>query len=100
MNAHGDLSPQIPAIVKALPNPIDQLKLFELIQIIPSPTKSALRLFLRVSTCRSRKRQSELRLVRIAYVIGAAAAVGLANSRQSQDRLSARHGDGCSGDVT
>jgi hypothetical protein len=43
MNAHADVFPQIPAIVKALPNPIDQMKLFELIQIIPSPTKSALR---------------------------------------------------------
>jgi hypothetical protein len=42
MNAHADVFPQIPAIVKALPNPIDQMKLFELIQIIPSPTKSAL----------------------------------------------------------
>jgi hypothetical protein len=42
VNAHADLFPQIPAIVKALPNPIDQMKLFELIQIIPSPTKSAL----------------------------------------------------------
>jgi hypothetical protein len=43
MNAHADLFPQLPAIVKALPNPIDQMKLFELIQIIPSPTKSALK---------------------------------------------------------
>src|ERR1700687_6041904 len=42
MNAHAELFPQIPAIVKALPNPIDQMKLVELIQIIPSPTKSAL----------------------------------------------------------
>jgi hypothetical protein len=42
MNAHIDLFPQIPAIAKALPNPIDQMKLFELIQIIPGPTKSAL----------------------------------------------------------
>ena len=42
MNAHADLFPQIPAIVKALPDPIDQMKLFELIQIIPSPTRSAL----------------------------------------------------------
>jgi len=42
MNAHADLFPRIPAIVKALPNPIDQMKLFELIQIIPSPTKSAI----------------------------------------------------------
>ncbi len=43
MNAHAELFLQIPAIVKALPNPIDQMKLFELIQIIPSPTKSALK---------------------------------------------------------
>ena len=43
MNAHADVFPQIPAIVKALPNPVDQMKLFELIQIIPSPTKSALK---------------------------------------------------------
>jgi hypothetical protein len=43
VNAHADLFPQIPAIVKALPGPIDQMKFFELIQIIPSPTKSALR---------------------------------------------------------
>src|SRR6266849_5684723 len=42
MNAHADLFRQLPAIVKALPNPIGQMKLFELIQIIPSPTKSAL----------------------------------------------------------
>jgi len=42
MNAHADLFPQIPAIVKSLPDPIDQMKIFELIQIIPSPTKSAL----------------------------------------------------------
>jgi hypothetical protein len=41
-NAHADLFPQIPAIAKALPNPIDQMKLFELIQIVPSPTRSAL----------------------------------------------------------
>lgn len=43
MNAHADVFPQVPAIVKTLPDPIDQMKLFELIQIIPSPTKSALR---------------------------------------------------------
>jgi hypothetical protein len=42
MNEHAALFPQIPAIAKALPNPIDQMKLFELIQIIPSPTKAAL----------------------------------------------------------
>ena len=43
MNAHAELFLQIPDIVKTLPNPIDQMKLFELIQIIPAPTKSALR---------------------------------------------------------
>ena len=42
MNAHADLFPQIPVIVKTLKNPIDQMKFFELIQIIPSPTRSAL----------------------------------------------------------
>jgi hypothetical protein len=42
MNAHADLFPQIPAIMKALPNPTDQMRFFQLIQIIPSPTKSAL----------------------------------------------------------
>src|SRR6266852_3229881 len=42
MNAHADVFPHIPAIVKALPNPIEQMKFFELIQIIPSPTRSAL----------------------------------------------------------
>jgi hypothetical protein len=43
MNAHADIFPQVPAIVKTLPDPIDQMKLFELIQIIPTPTRSALR---------------------------------------------------------
>jgi hypothetical protein len=43
MNAHAELFPQIPAIAKTLPDQIDQMKFFELIQIIPSPTKSALR---------------------------------------------------------
>jgi hypothetical protein len=42
MNSHAELFPQIPAIMKSLPDPIDQMKVFELIQIIPSPTKSAL----------------------------------------------------------
>jgi hypothetical protein len=41
MNAHADIFPQVPAIVKTLPNPIDQMKFFELIQIIPTPTRSA-----------------------------------------------------------
>ena len=43
MNAHADLFAQIPAIVKMLPDPIDQMKFFELIQIVPSPTRSAFR---------------------------------------------------------
>jgi hypothetical protein len=42
MNAHAELFLRIPSIVKALPNAIDQMKLYELIQIIPSPTKAAL----------------------------------------------------------
>ena len=42
MNAHVDLFPKIPAIMKALPDPIDQMRFFELIQIIPSPAKAAL----------------------------------------------------------
>jgi hypothetical protein len=42
MNAHAELFPRIPDFAKAMPNPIDQMKIFELIQIIPAPTKSAL----------------------------------------------------------
>lgn len=42
MNAHADPVRQIPAIMKALPDPVDQMKLFELIQIIPGPIKSAI----------------------------------------------------------
>jgi hypothetical protein len=42
MAAHADLFPRLPAIMRILPDPIDQMKLFELIQIIPSPTRSAL----------------------------------------------------------
>ena len=42
MNAHAGLFPQIPAIAKTLPNPIDQMKFFEVIQIIPTPARSAL----------------------------------------------------------
>lgn len=41
-NAHADLFLQIPAITRMLPDPIDQMKLFELVQIIPGPTKTAL----------------------------------------------------------
>src|SRR6202161_4187263 len=43
MNAHAEIFPQVAAIVKTLPSPIDQMKLFELIQIVPTPTRSALR---------------------------------------------------------
>jgi hypothetical protein len=43
MSAHADIFPQVAVIVKILPDPIDQMKLFELIQIIPSPTRSALK---------------------------------------------------------
>jgi hypothetical protein len=42
MNGAAEIFPQIRAIVKALPNPIDQMKLFELIQIVPGPTRAAL----------------------------------------------------------
>ena len=42
MSAHADIFPQVAAIAKTLPDPIDQMKLFELIQIIPTPTRSAL----------------------------------------------------------
>jgi hypothetical protein len=42
MSAHADLFLQIPALTKALPDPIDQMKVFELIQIVPSPTRAAL----------------------------------------------------------
>ncbi|MCA1475898.1 hypothetical protein [Bradyrhizobium sp. NBAIM08] len=43
MNAHSDLFREIPGIVKTLPDPIDQMKLFQLIQIVPTPTRSALK---------------------------------------------------------
>jgi hypothetical protein len=43
MNAHAELFRDIPDIVKTLPNPIDQMKFFELIQIVPAPTRSALK---------------------------------------------------------
>jgi hypothetical protein len=43
MNAHAGLFAELPAIMAMLPDPIDQMKLFELIQIVPSPTRAALR---------------------------------------------------------
>ncbi len=42
MSSHAELFTQIPAITKTLPNPIDQMKFFELIQIIPTPATAAL----------------------------------------------------------
>jgi hypothetical protein len=41
-NAQADIFPQVAAIAKTLPDPIDQMKVFELIQIVPTPTRSAL----------------------------------------------------------
>lgn len=43
MNAHAGLFAQLPTIARTLPDEIDQMKLFQLIQIIPSPTRAALR---------------------------------------------------------
>lgn len=43
MNAHADLFAQIPDIARTLPDPIDQMKFFELIQIIPTATRAALK---------------------------------------------------------
>lgn len=43
MNAHADLFADIPTIQKMLPDEIDQMKLFQLIQIVPTPTRAALR---------------------------------------------------------
>jgi len=43
MGTHADIFPQVGAIARVLPDPIDQMKLFELMQIIPSPTRAALR---------------------------------------------------------
>jgi hypothetical protein len=42
MGVHAELFTQLPAIAKALPDPVDQMKLFELIQIIPTPTTAAM----------------------------------------------------------
>ena len=42
MHGHAELFARIPAITQMLPDEIDQMKLFQLIQIIPSPTKAAL----------------------------------------------------------
>jgi hypothetical protein len=43
MSTHAEIFAQVAAIAKVLPDPIDQMKLFELMQIIPTPTRAALR---------------------------------------------------------
>jgi hypothetical protein len=42
MNSHAELFARIPEIVRMLPDEIDQMKVFQLIQIIPTPTRRAL----------------------------------------------------------
>lgn len=42
MSTHADIFPQVGAIARTLPDPIDQMKFFELMQIIPTPTRAAL----------------------------------------------------------
>jgi hypothetical protein len=42
MNAHADLFEQLPEIMRILPDEMDQMKFFQLIQLIPSPTRAAL----------------------------------------------------------
>jgi hypothetical protein len=42
MNAHAGLFAELPAISKMLPDEIDQMKVFQLIQLIPAPTRDAL----------------------------------------------------------
>jgi hypothetical protein len=43
MNAHAEHFSDISAIAKMLPDEIDQMKLFQLIQIVPTPTRAALK---------------------------------------------------------
>jgi hypothetical protein len=43
MNAHADLFAQLPKIMTMLPDEMDQMKFFQLIQLIPTPTRKALR---------------------------------------------------------
>jgi hypothetical protein len=42
MNAHADLFARLPEILRMLPSEIDQMKVFQLIQIVPTPTRAAL----------------------------------------------------------
>ena len=50
MNAHAELFVQIPAIVKTLPDPIDQMKFFELIQIHSYDARQEIRIAIQ-ETC-------------------------------------------------
>jgi hypothetical protein len=43
MNAHADLFSEISEIARMLPDEIGQMKLFQLIQIVPTPTRAALK---------------------------------------------------------
>jgi hypothetical protein len=43
MSTHADIFPQVATIAKTLPDPIDQMKFFELMQIVPTPTRAALK---------------------------------------------------------
>src|ERR1700759_2523156 len=43
MGTPADIFPQEGSIAKILPDPIAQMNLFELMQIVPSPTRAALR---------------------------------------------------------
>ncbi|MGQ0673248.1 MAG: hypothetical protein ACT4N2_10285 [Hyphomicrobium sp.] len=43
MNAHAELFGDLASIIKLLPDEIDQMRLFELIQIVPTPTRAAIR---------------------------------------------------------
>ncbi len=43
MASHAELFAEIPEIARMLPDEIDQMKLFELIQIVPAPTLAALK---------------------------------------------------------
>lgn len=42
MNAHADVFAELPKIARMLPDPVDQMKLFQLIQLVPSPTRTAI----------------------------------------------------------
>ena len=43
MSTHADIFPEVAAIARVLPDPIDQMKLFELMQIVPTPTRAAIK---------------------------------------------------------